>query len=78
MAWKVSKLDTEEISSQRSCAVEKTSKSYVNADVNPKSPEHNFNILYGSFNSSKIQSIGLVAYGKDFFAQVDLAEVELY
>ena len=31
-----------------------------------------------SFNSSKIQSIGLVAYGKDFFAQVDLAEVELY
>ena len=31
-----------------------------------------------SFISSKIQSIGLVAYGKDFFVQVDLAEVELY
>ena len=31
-----------------------------------------------SFNSSKIKTIGLVAFGKDFFAQVDLAGVELY
>ena len=31
-----------------------------------------------SFDSSKIKTIGIVAYGRDFFAQVDIAGVELY
>ena len=31
-----------------------------------------------SFNSSKMKSIGIVAFGKDFFAQVDIAGVEFY
>ena len=31
-----------------------------------------------SFNSSKIKSIGIVAFGKDFFAQVDIAGTEIY
>ena len=30
------------------------------------------------FKSSKISTIGIVAYGKDFYAQVDLAQLEVY
>ena len=30
------------------------------------------------FKSSKISTIGIVAYGKDFYAQVDLAQLEIY
>lgn len=30
------------------------------------------------FKSSKISTIGIVAYGKDFYAQVDLAKLEIY
>jgi hypothetical protein len=31
-----------------------------------------------SFSSSKIKTLGIVAFGKDFFAQVDIAGVEFY
>ena len=31
-----------------------------------------------SFSSSKITTLGIVAFGKDFFAQVDIAGVEFY
>jgi hypothetical protein len=41
LAWKVSKLEVELTSNHLSCAAEKTSKSYVNALVNPMSPPHN-------------------------------------
>ena len=34
--------------------------------------------LPGKVKSSKIKTIGVVAYGKDFFAEVDIAGVELY
>ena len=30
------------------------------------------------FKSSKISTIGIVAYGKDFYAEVDLAQLEIY
>jgi len=35
-------------------------------------------ILPRKVKSSKIRSIGIVAFGKDHFAQVDVAQVELY
>ena len=35
-------------------------------------------LLPSKVNSSRIKSIGLVAYGKDFEAELDLASIELY
>lgn len=35
-------------------------------------------ILPGKVKSSKIRSIGIVAFGKDHYAQVDIGKVELY
>src|SRR6056300_413802 len=47
LAWKVSKLDTEDISNHLSWAVENNSKSKVKAEVKPRSPPHSLSILYG-------------------------------
>ena len=35
-------------------------------------------LLPRKFNASDIKSIGIVAFGKDFYASVDIASVELY
>ena len=48
LAWKDSKLDTDETSNHLSWAGEYISKSYVKADVKPKSPPHRESILNGN------------------------------
>ena len=35
-------------------------------------------ILPRKFDASDIKSIGIVAFGKDFYADIDLASIELY
>ena len=35
-------------------------------------------ILPRMFKASDIKSIGIVAFGKDFYADIDLASIELY
>ena len=35
-------------------------------------------ILPRKFKASDIKSIGIVAFGKDFYADIDLASIELY
>jgi hypothetical protein len=31
-----------------------------------------------SLNQSKVRTMAIAAYGKDFFAEVDIAKIELY